>query len=173
MSTLSLFNFNGHDVRVVMIDGGPWWVAADVCRALDLSTGAGTTHQLQHLVPSEVMLVSKATLGPTEVSFPNRGASCVSESGLYRLDMRSDKPEARAFQNWVTRVVLPAIRKDGAYIMGKEKVATVTAARRIPIIEVALDIKSWEQVAPHWDRAEWRRLYSPSILLSSFIFKGL
>jgi len=32
--------------------------------------------------------------------------------------MRSDKPEARAFQDWVTRDVLPAIRKDGAYVMG-------------------------------------------------------
>ena len=38
--------------------------------------------------------------------------------------MRSDKPEVRAFQDWVTRVVLPAIRKDGAYVMGEEKVAS-------------------------------------------------
>jgi prophage antirepressor-like protein len=38
--------------------------------------------------------------------------------------MRSDKPQARLFQDWVTRDVLPAIRKDGAYIMGEEKVAT-------------------------------------------------
>lgn len=48
----------------------------------------------------------------------------VSESGLYKLVMRSDKPEARRFQNWVTGTVLPAIRKDGAYVMGEEKVAT-------------------------------------------------
>lgn len=38
--------------------------------------------------------------------------------------MRSNKPEARAFQDWVTKVVLPAIRKDGAYVMGEEKVVT-------------------------------------------------
>lgn len=42
--------------------------------------------------------------------------SLISESGLYRLILRSDKPEARQFQDWVTRVVLPAIRKDGAYV---------------------------------------------------------
>lgn len=36
----------------------------------------------------------------------------ISESGLYKLVMRSDKPEAKAFQDWVTKVVLPAIRKD-------------------------------------------------------------
>lgn len=46
-------------------------------------------------------------------------AMLISESGLYKLIMRSDKPQARDFQDWVTRVVLPAIRKDGAYIMGE------------------------------------------------------
>lgn len=48
----------------------------------------------------------------------------ISESGLYKMVMRSNKPEARLFQDWVTQVVLPAIRKDGAYILGEEKVAT-------------------------------------------------
>jgi prophage antirepressor-like protein len=48
----------------------------------------------------------------------------VSESGLYKLVMRSDKPEARSFQDWVTRDVLPSIRKDGDYIMGEEKLKT-------------------------------------------------
>ncbi len=44
----------------------------------------------------------------------------ISESGLYKLIMRSDKPEARAFQNWVTQVVLPSIRKDGGYVAGED-----------------------------------------------------
>jgi prophage antirepressor-like protein len=51
-------------------------------------------------------------------------ATLLSESGLYKFIMRSDKPIARPFQDWVTREVLPAIRKDGAYISGEEKVAT-------------------------------------------------
>lgn len=55
---------------------------------------------------------------------PGKDLIAVSESGLYDLALRSDKPEARDFQDWVTRVVLPAIRKDGAYVMGEEKVAT-------------------------------------------------
>jgi anti-repressor protein len=45
--------------------------------------------------------------------------STVSESGLYALIMRSRKPEAKTFRKWVTSVVLPAIRKDGAYVMGE------------------------------------------------------
>jgi len=48
----------------------------------------------------------------------------ISESGLYKFIMRSNKPQAKAFQNWVTKVVLPAIRKDGGYIKDEEKVAT-------------------------------------------------
>ena len=52
------------------------------------------------------------------------GLTLASESGLYKLIIRSNKPEARPFQDWATRDVLPAIRKDGGYIMGEEKVAT-------------------------------------------------
>ncbi|MCC5978084.1 MAG: hypothetical protein JJU21_08480 [Salinarimonas sp.] len=54
-----------------------------------------------------------ATLAQTKGN-PNKNV--ISESGLYKLIMRSDKPQAREFQDWVTRVVLPAIRKDGMYV---------------------------------------------------------
>lgn len=53
-----------------------------------------------------------------------RGAAIVSESGLYALILGSRMPKAKAFRRWVTGVVLPAIRKDGAYIKGEEKVVT-------------------------------------------------
>ena len=45
------------------------------------------------------------------------GLKLISESGLYKYIMRSDKPEARAFQDWITREVLPAIRKTGGYVL--------------------------------------------------------
>jgi len=66
---------------------------------------------------------------PIETNARNGGtrtqvAKVVNRGGLDRLIMRSDKPEARAFQDWVIRTVLPAIRKDGGYIMGEEKVVT-------------------------------------------------
>ncbi|WP_366518336.1 BRO family protein [uncultured Paracoccus sp.] len=67
------------------------------------------THAVSRLDQSEVERVRLVQ---------GRGSAnlIISESGLYKLAMRSDKPEARAFQDWVTRDVLPAIRKDGAYI---------------------------------------------------------
>ena len=92
MSTLSLFNFNGHDVRVVMIDGAPWWVAVDVCRALGLTIEGGATRHLRNLSKVEV-----ASWRPTSGKQGGRPNSVVSESGLYKLVMRSDKPEARAY----------------------------------------------------------------------------
>ena len=47
-------------------------------------------------------------------------ATAITESGLYKLIIRSDKPEAREFQDWVTREVLPAIRKTGGYLLNEE-----------------------------------------------------
>lgn len=126
MNDLTNFNFNNRaDIRVVTIDGDPWFVAVDVCRVLGLGLAGGSaSRHLSALGDDEVRNVSRSNVSLSDVSFPNRGANCISESGLYRLVMRSDKPDAKPFQDWVAKVVLPAIRKDGAYIAGEEKVAT-------------------------------------------------
>ncbi|PZU25034.1 MAG: BRO domain-containing protein [Shinella sp.] len=115
----ALFNYNDHKIRVVDIDHQPWFVAADVCRILELPTEKGVFMHLKRLGDDE-----KRRLAPNLVGGKGVSISIISESGLYKLIMRSDKPEARAFQDWVTRIVLPAIRKDGGYIVGEEKVAT-------------------------------------------------
>lgn len=67
------------------------------------------TYRILQLDPSEQRVSKTEThrRGSQELKF-------VSESGLYKLIMWSDKPQAKAFQDWVTKVVLPAIRKDGA-----------------------------------------------------------
>lgn len=117
-------------VRVIMDDeGNPWFVAADVCRVLDLDLSGSTYNHLKKLREDEVKTFKKSSLtfsngNLNDASFPNRGANCVSESGLYTLIMRSEKPSAKKFQDWVCRVVLPTIRKDGAYILGEEKVVS-------------------------------------------------
>lgn len=111
---LTTFNFNDLPVRVVELEGEPWFVAADVCKVLGIKN---PTVAVKPLGSDEW---SKSNLGQRGLG----AALTVSESGLYKLIMRSNKPEARAFQDWVTKVVLPAIRKDGAYVMGEEKVVT-------------------------------------------------
>lgn len=76
------------------------------------STTAPRSHHLTKLGADE-----KQTISRSEVEMVCYGRiSHVSESGLYKPVMRSDKPQAKAFQDWVVKVVLPAIRKDGAYV---------------------------------------------------------
>ena len=119
------FSFRGIELRAFEIDGQPWFVAADVCRALGFEVGAGksTTRYLTSLAQADKQRVSKV---PT---LDLRGApyvTAISEAGLYQLTMRAQRsnPQARGFQDWVTGAVLPAIRKDGSYVMGEEKVVT-------------------------------------------------
>lgn len=120
----SFYNFNDNRIRVAMIDSNPWFVATDVCNALGMSVYGGTSQWTRTVSDADKTNITK-TQHPEIFSGSRAGSLTVlSEAGLYKLVMRSDKPEARAFQDWVTRDVLPAIRKDGAYVMGEEKVAT-------------------------------------------------
>lgn len=120
-NALTTFTFAHDDaktpVRVVEIDGQPWFIAADVCRVLGLTNA---TMALRILDDDE-----KGTLNRIEVGMaPGAPLNIISESGRNKLAMRSDKPVAKVFQNWIAREVLPAIRKDGMYVMGEEKVRT-------------------------------------------------
>lgn len=103
---------------MVELAGRPFFVAKDVCDALSLP-GYASQHT-KRLDKEELYVVKRDSriLSTRHVPelFKSKAPSVtlISESGLYKLIMRSDKPEALAFQNWVTKVVLPAIRKDGA-----------------------------------------------------------
>jgi prophage antirepressor-like protein len=109
MSTeLIPFDFEGRQVRVVTdAHGEPWFVAADVCAALELPN---TTRALARLDEDEQALISIQG-----ISRGNDQANVVNEPGLYSLVLGSRKPEAKRFKRWVTHEVLPAIRKTGAY----------------------------------------------------------
>jgi len=110
------FAFQGHSVRVIMRGETPWFVATDVCKCL----GLHAKHARKQLGDSELGYVARIDLG-----LPAGKHMCIfSEAGLYKVTLRSNKPEARPFQNWVTREVLPAIRKDGMYVVGEENVRT-------------------------------------------------
>ncbi|EPT4706015.1 BRO-N domain-containing protein [Shigella boydii] len=116
MNALSVFEFQeNHPVRVVLVDGEPWFVALDICAALKI---ANPSDALRKLDPDE-----KLTLGLTEAQKLDRMArevNVVSESGLYTLILRcrdavKQGTTAWRFRKWVTNEVLPAIRKTGGY----------------------------------------------------------
>lgn len=108
-------------VRVVTIDGSPWFCGADALTVL-YGGARGRAHSYDVLSPDEFLKVKRSHFG--EIT-GGKMMWALSESGLYKLIMRSDKPQARAFQDWVTREVLLRIRKDGAYVMGEEKHGSV------------------------------------------------
>ena len=103
---LQVFEFKGHDVRTIMKDGYPWWVAKDVCDVLELTNPTETLRGLDDDELTSVILRSGEQ---------NREMNVVSEPGLYSLILRSRKPEAKEFKRWITHEVLPSIRKHGMY----------------------------------------------------------
>lgn len=104
------FDFKGAALRTLTDEAGePWFVARDVCDILELTNPAVA---LQSLDDDEKTNLSNSYVW----SEPGRRPLIISEPGLYRLVIRSRKPEAKEFQRWVTHEVLPQIRKTGGYI---------------------------------------------------------
>ena len=105
-----IMTFNNPDfgeIRTTQINGEPWFVAVDVCRALDLSD---TSKTLERLDDDEKGTSSIRTPGGKQK------VSIINEPGLYSLVMGSRKPEAKAFKRWTTHEVIPSIRRHGAYM---------------------------------------------------------
>ena len=113
MSALAMqsFGFGDQLVRVIDRQGAAWFIANDVCRALEL---ANPRDAVKKLDDDEKGVVSSDTLGgPQE-------ATIISESGVYTLIFKSRKPSAVAFRKWVTADVLPTLRRTGQYDMSAE-----------------------------------------------------
>lgn len=94
-------------IRTITIDGEPWFVAVDVCKALQI---ANSRDALTRIDDDEKGVVLTDTLGGKQK------VTIVNEPGLYTLVLSSRKPEARAFKRWITHEVIPSIRKHGAYM---------------------------------------------------------
>ena len=138
------FPFMGKSLRVIMYNDTPYFVAADACELLGVKSYEASHRICRGKFPvSEYMKVSELiTLdedyikhgiwhqSPSGLLFGkiSHKAFIVNEAGLYRLIMRSDKPQARKFQDWVFGEVLPSIRKTGKYsVSPDEATSTVNA----------------------------------------------
>lgn len=111
---IQTFDFNELPVRVLMRDAETWFVAADVCRVLEIANSRDAVGSLDD-DEKGVASRSDSNVGNADSSLPNRGMQIISESGLYALIFKSRKAEAKRFRKWVTAEVLPAIRRTGAY----------------------------------------------------------
>ena len=149
IETFTKLDGTKQEIRAITIDDKPWFVAVDVCRAIGLD-GTASSH-IRRLNPDERRGVKrKHTFKWQTREFPGPKARqiardfiahplfdhldnrvhtlvTISESGLYKLIMRCDKPNARPFQDWVTRVALPTLRTEGVYVRDEEKVADASS----------------------------------------------
>ena len=113
------FKFDSSEVRTMLIDDQPWFVAADVCQALAVRNNRDA---LSRLDEDEKGVATTDTLGGSQA------VGIINESGLYSLILTSRKPEAKRFKKWVTAEVLPAIRRTGQYHDSSNKMATLVDA---------------------------------------------
>ena len=130
MNEIQVFD-NGEfgSIRALLDENGePCFVTKDVLGILDLDRTA-----LRKLDDDEKGVDLIHTLGG------NQEVSTVTEPGFYKLVMRSRKPEAKAFQRWVTHEVLPALRRDGGYMVARDETPEQTMARAVLLAQATID----------------------------------
>lgn len=158
MSDLIEFAFDAKPVRVVMIGDEPWFVASDLCAILGLGNVTMAVRKLD---------ADQVTLNLIEGMRNNRPANIVSESGMWTLVLRSDRPEAVDLRRWLTGEVLPALRKTGRYVMpGTDDAPEVPgdhdAARLTACVGVVREAR--RLFGPQSARLIWVKLGLPSPL---------
>lgn len=106
-NALKVLNYKNQKVRTTEKDGEIWWVLKDVCKVLGIHNSKMVAARLDE---DEKGVSLTDSLGGAQQT------TVINEPGLYKVILRSDKPEAKKFMHWVTHEVLPSIRKHGAYI---------------------------------------------------------
>lgn len=109
------FQFDTHEVRTLLIDDQPWFIAADVARALQYQTAKDMARNLDDDERGRQIVPTPS--GDQEMTV-------INESGLYSAILRSRKAEAKRFKRWVTGEVLPAIRQHGRYDIANTTIGT-------------------------------------------------
>lgn len=113
MKDLQLFNFNGNQVRTVLIENEPYFVGKDVAKLLGYSN---SRKALADHIDSD----DKDGVTIRDSIGRNQNIVAINESGLYGLILSSKLPAAKEFKRWVTKEVLPSIRKNGAYLTAEK-----------------------------------------------------
>lgn len=130
------FQFSACNERIstVLIENEPFFIAKDICKVLALSNTSVAISTLDEDEKADVSISYTSSNGTKQ----KRKVKVISESGLYALVMRSSKPEARMFRKWVTKEVLPTIRKKGYYGTPYAP-STFTDLRTTPIVKKAFN----------------------------------
>lgn len=152
MNELQIFNNEEFgEIRTVMIDNEPWFVAADVCRVLEIKNNRDAISRLDE---DERGVVLTDTLGGKQE------LTTVNEPGLYVLVLGSRKPEAKAFKRWITHDVIPQIRKTGGYHLPQTypEALRALADQAEEMERLALENKEMQPKAEYFDALVERNL---------------
>ena len=112
---LQYYSFKGQQVRVVVIDGEPWFVVKDLAEVLCVKTLRSNARRVLKGERMRLYDVPAYSIRGAGMREEQRKTLLTDESGMYRAVLRSDKAEAREFQHWITSDVLPSIRATGSY----------------------------------------------------------
>jgi len=112
-------------------NGEPWFVIADLCKALDLSNPT--------MVASRLNEDDLSTTEVTDSLGRKQKANTTNEGGMYEVVFMSRKPEAKRFKRWVTHDVLPAIRRDGGYMVARDETPEETMARAVLLAQKTIE----------------------------------
>lgn len=135
ISEVQLFsNEKFGDIRTVLLNGDPWFVAKDVCDILDLTNPTMAMDGLENFERAKFNLGRQGE------------ANIISESGFYTLVLRSRKPIAKPFRIWVTSEVLPSIRKTGSYVTDSNKMESMLSNMGIELKVVYAQINNMENI---------------------------
>ncbi len=151
-TTPKTFNFENLPVRTINRNGEVWFVAADVCAALEI----GNPRQAVTRLDDD----ERDTFGIIDALGRQQETVVISESGLYALVMTSRKEEAKRFKRWVTHDVLPAIRTTGKYEAkpGRGRRAVRQHSAQVPLLPAPCSIRSRDDLSFTKRDAEGRML---------------
>lgn len=96
-----------YDFTAIEINGEPWFIASEVCKLLDIRNTPDAVSRLDDDEKSSIVITDRTSGNPNK--------TIISESGLYALIFKSKKESAAKFRKWVTKEVIPSIRKTGTY----------------------------------------------------------
>jgi prophage antirepressor-like protein len=169
MMELTVFNYKTNKIRTAMKNGEPWFVLKDACDTLEIINSRDAAARLDD--DEKDVCIIDTLGGPQKLTI-------ISESALYKIIMLSRKSEAKLFQRWITREVLPQIRETGSYIRtpqtyiqalealieserGKERLALENANLQIELDEnkeyyTIKRVASMNEI--YWKRLDWQRL---------------
>lgn len=147
MNSLQIFkNEQFGEIRTVKQNGDILFVAADVCRALEIKN---VTQAVFRLDEDERSMFNIGRQGNTNV---------VNEYGLYNLVLASRKPEAKAFKRWITHEVLPSIRKTGNYSTKQPTAIQQQRAEAMLLNAKSRQSKLWLTIADKTDIKEYKHI---------------